>query len=174
MEPKRIVIRFFQLLMLGASLIVVSTTAIADLRVLFRFDESGHHVHSVTEAPVYQSLRKSEPEDATISPDSGLLPESLSAAERVAVAVTQLRATTATLLWFDASGVWLSNSEVPDPRVAHAPAHIDGVNESQVGFSSGAWLATGPDDATEVTILFPAHAALALGFEEWHATLSKK
>ena len=173
MELERIVSRLFQLAALVACLCIVNANAWADVRVLFRFVASGHHVHSLTKAPTRQLLRKPEPDVAKISSRSATLADSLLVSERISAATAQLRATTATLLWFDSSGAWLSNSEVPDPRVAHAPAHIDGVNQSQVGLYSGAWLATGPDEASEVTILFPANAAVALGFEQWHAVLSR-
>ncbi|MFK7852724.1 MAG: hypothetical protein AB8B79_01370 [Granulosicoccus sp.] len=151
----------------------MSTAALADWRVLFRFDGSGHHVHSLTKAPTRERLRKSSNLSAS-APDARKLPMDLSASERVAAARLQLQPRIATLLWFDADGQWLGSTEVPDPRVAHSPSHIDGVNESYIGLNHGAWLATGPDEATTVTVLFAAFDALALGNEEWHAVMSEE
>lgn len=165
--------RLFQQLALCVLLGMLYTAAWADLRVLFRFDASGHHVHSLTNAPQRELLRKPAfKNDKTTSRQINST-HSLSISERIAAAVAQLRPATATLLWFDANGVWLSNSETPDPRLAHSPAHIDGVNESFVSLDHGAWLASGPNDAASVTILFPSHVALVLGFEQWHAVLRR-
>jgi len=172
MELDRIVSGFSQQVAIFVCLSIIATVAQADLRVLFRFDESGHHVHSLTKAPSRQLLRKSASDGASILARSADMAHWPSVEERVDAARMNLHESTATLLWFDANGRWLSNTQVPDPRVTHSPAHIDGVTESFVSLSTGAWLANGPDEAALVTILFPAHAALALGAEEWHAEMS--
>lgn len=152
----------------------LNSAALADLRVLFRFDESGHHVHSLTKAPTRQRLGKLSKQIATAAAGARNQSPELSASERVVLARLQQQPRIATLIWFGADGRWLGNSEVPDPRIAHSPSHIDGVNESFIGLNHGAWLATGPDGAATVTVLFTAFDALALGTEEWHAVMSEE
>ena len=173
MEPEHTVRRRLQQLVLVGLLSMIYADAWADLRVLFRFDGSGHYVHSLTKAPQRVLLRKPAHDGVKIMSRQAGVFEPLSMSDRVTAASAELRPAMATLLWSDTNGGWLSNSEVPDPRVAHSPAHIDGVNESFVGLDSGAWLASGPDEATAVTILFPAHVGLALGTEQWHVALAK-
>ncbi len=159
-------------------LYLFSAATSADLRVLFRFDESGHHVHSVTKAPVRLSLRqgiKSDDFNRKSAATAGRARDvTMSAELRILEARRQMPANRAILLWFDETGEWLSNSIVSDPRVAHSPAHISGLSESYVSLNSGAWLVNGPDEADSVTLILPDFAALGLGSEQWSAVLPKR
>ncbi len=138
MELERTVNRLFQQVILCISLSLISLVVVADIRVLVRFDESGHFVHSLTEAPTQKVLRKTAPDSTVISARSTQLTHVLSPSDRIEAARALLRDETATLLWFDASGIWLSNTEEPDPRVTRAPSHIDGDSKSHTGLNHGA------------------------------------
>ncbi len=125
-------------------------TAKADIRVLLSFDAAGHHVHQVI-----RDLNNVEGVSPNRSP-------------------VNLAEPPVTLTWYDSSGQVLATTRLPDPRIARSPAHIDGDINSLVTLDEGAWLATGPDFAQSVAILLPAWDSLALGAEQWHASLESR
>ncbi|NND90522.1 MAG: hypothetical protein HKN42_06630 [Granulosicoccus sp.] len=125
---------------------VLSTSAVqADLRVLFRFDETGVQVHKVIsttrDRARTDSLRTEVPDD--------------------------IPAAMATLIWRDENGAIAHISIVPDPRVSHSPEHMYGTSPSQVGLSGGAWVADAPDNAYSVVIELQERVDLALSAETW-------
>jgi uncharacterized protein YcfL len=155
----------------------------ADLRVLFRFDGSGHFVHRVIPVNYGQdSSRSKKSSQQNASQILNSLP--VSAIERGRswknAEVSQLRKKQANYLdgfvrltWFDAAGVELAQTEVPDPRVAHSPSHAEGFNASRSEVLEGAWLATGPDLATSVSISLPESSKLDLAAEYWNLELRR-
>ncbi len=131
----------------------------SEQRVLLSFDNSGHHVRQIihSEAQVLQA----EP--------TPLLETELNYLQ---AAVADLVPGQAMLLWQDDEGGWYPRSQVPDPRVSHAPAHIFGAENSQVGDVSGAWLVSGSGRASRLIILLPRNTALGLAFEQWDVALN--
>ena len=166
------------LLILGA--LLVSGSVQADIRVLFRFDESGHFVHRIIQTASQRQLssaKRSHSENShhTAKP---VRPETASPIDRGRdwqnASIPTHRRTDAglseefaTLVWLDASGDELIKTEVSDPRIVHSPSHAEGFNASQSGLAAGAWLATGPDLAVRVHIFLPESVVLGLPSEVW-------
>lgn len=167
------------------------SSAKADIRVLFAFDESGHRAHKVvsviSRTPFVQ---RAEPSGASGRSKSAEQP-SLSAIDtgravnmqrsgqiqgkslvsRFAERIESSRFSE--LYWYDEQGTLIATTRAPDPRVARAPGHIEGAAEAMVRLNSGAWLATGPDDATHVQVFLPETGTLSLGPEQWHISLER-
>jgi len=146
-------------------LLLVSLPLRADVRVLFFFDESGHH------------LRKTYPVESRSAAVAGqfnrLSP--ISRGRSVLNASQQKNATSqdgflagyAHLTWIDSEGVTLATTRVPDPRIAHSPGHVLPQSASLVARMEGAWLAIGPDNADSVSIVLPETLSINLGREQW-------
>ncbi|MFT4728460.1 MAG: hypothetical protein ACI9UN_002969 [Granulosicoccus sp.] len=152
----------------------------ADIRVLFRFDASGHFVHRI-----YQISGQQKQATAKISPTknsnqatNSVRPFPASPIDRGRswqnALVPEIRRKQqgtvdgfARLVWFDLSGNDLAQTEVPDPRIVHSPSHTLGVNASRNGLTDGAWLASGPESAVRVTVLLPESMILGLATEFW-------
>ncbi len=166
---------------------LVSVPAQADVRVLFRFDESGHHVHRVIHVVAQQAFKTNDEAPLTgigtrrrinepVAPPMSAIASGRSADHQQNSQSMQLlanpdRAGFAEIVWFDETGLKLSQTSVPDPRVTHSPLHIEGVNASRMALESGAWLATGPDTARNLTITLRADVDLGLGPELWQVSL---
>lgn len=165
---------------------LLAVPAQADIRVLFRFDGSGHHVHRVIHVVAQQAFkandearltgigtrrRINEPLAPLSAIASGRSADHPKNSQRSQFHVNPRRTGFADLIWFDERGLQLSQTSVPDPRITHSPLHIDGVNASRTAVESGAWLATGPDSARSMTITLPADTDLGLGPELWQVFL---
>jgi len=133
----------------------------AEVRVLLSFDNSGHRVEQIMQFDSATHALSQRPVNAV--PEQNQTLES---------AILSLQPRMATLIWLDAQGRWRAQTTEPDPRVAHSPAHIDGTDSGLVGEVAGAWLVSGPDSASSLTILLPADVTLGLGFEQWTLSLS--
>ena len=165
---------------LVCSLLLFGTVE-ADIRVLFRFAASGHFVHRVIQVArpyAVSAERKSLAENS--NPNSNA--RSVSPIDRarswrnaeVSEARRKQKGTVdgfATLTWFDASGVEMTQTEVPDPRIVHSPSHVDGVNASRNAISEGAWLVSGPDSASSVRVSLPESTILGLAAQSWNLPL---
>lgn len=164
---------------------LVSIPAKADVRVLFRFDAAGHHVHRVVSVRAQQNF-KADDAPLTGSGTRRAITESPAPLSAIAsgrsadhqqgsqvrqLNAKHLRAGYADLVWFDENGLQISQTNVPDPRITHSPLHIDGADASRTALESGAWLATGPDSARSLTIKLPADTLLGLGSELWNVSL---
>lgn len=142
-------------------LCITSVTAAGEQRVLLSFDNAGHHVRHVvklkrttttnplTKNPLVLNLER---------PDINAL-------------MRQLQPGVALLVWTDNEGYAHLHTREPDPRISHAPAHINRAGASRLGQAAGAWLITGPDVATMVTILLPSDPSLGLASEQWAVSL---
>jgi len=137
----------------------------ADQRVLLSFDNAGHQVRQVVRPTVYQgsflaekNAEKNSHEPKTHKPDVDLL-------------ASQQLPGTALLLWLDDEGYLHARTDESDPRVSHAPAHINSSAGSRQGNLSGAWLVTGPASATSLKIFLASDPALGLAAEQWHISL---
>jgi hypothetical protein len=166
------------LILIGTLLIFGNVEA--DIRVLFRFDASGHFVHRI-----YQIGGQQKQAAANISStkNSNQATNSVrsfpvSPIERGRswqnASVPEVRRKQqgavdgfAQLVWFDLSGNDLVQTEVPDPRIVHSPSHTLGFNASRNGLVEGAWLASGPELAVSVTVLLPESTILGLANEFW-------
>ncbi len=135
-------------------------------RVLLSFDDAGHQVRKIVriEAKNTLQVRPSEPDTQVL--------DTLAEESYLDTLISQLKPGNATLVWLDESGRWYANTSEPDPRVAHAPSHINGRSQGRVGDVVSAWLVTGPESARFLTILLPEDASLALAFEQWNINLS--
>ena len=135
-------------LCMGLSL---SGSASADLRVLFMFDTSGVRADQVVDVA-----------------DSG---------ENYPASVAELpvlpQEYMVMMKWMDSNGQLLAVTQIPDPRVASSPGHIDPSSVSSVGLAEGAWVGNGPDGAEMVTVDFPERIALGLSPETWTVSLRK-
>ena len=76
------------------------------------------------------------------------------------------------VLWLDDQGLQQASTKVPDPRLSHGPSHVDGLSKSRHGERSGAWLVTGPSEATQLLVLLPEDLSLGLGYEMWEVSLA--
>ena len=165
---------------------LVSVPAQADVRVLFRFDESGHHVHRIVHVVAQKSFKANDEESLTAigtrrrlnKPPAPLtaIASGRSADHRQDSKTSSFlanpgRAGFADIIWFDENGSELSQTKVPDPRVTHSPLHIEGANASRMALETGAWLATGPDSAHSLIITLRADVDLGLGPELWQVWL---
>lgn len=160
-----------------------SNAAFADVRLLIRFDESGHYLHRLFSVAAPQKLGKSLALEST-SDSSTISPPSI---ESTPIARGRSIASASTspsvgrsfngidgfvrLIWEGTQGQALAQTLLPDPRVVHSPNHIHGVQASRTGLSKGAWLATGPSEAVSVTILLPESLPLSLAAETWVLSL---
>lgn len=165
-------------LLLVAALLFANS-AFADLRLLIRFDESGHHLHRLfTVAPREILSKASTMQDTSArSNKSQPITEATPIARGRSVATASADPTPGRsvqgidgfvrLVWEDSSGLQLAQTLLPDPRVVHSPTHITGVQASRAALTSGAWLATGPAEANSVTILLPESLPLGLSAETW-------
>ena len=170
------------IIILIACLLFIST-AKADIRVLIRFDSSGHFVHQIF------SVARQENDIASkkvlkAQPNSGanmsVSPIERGRSWRNAEISSSFRSKQtlgtngfARLTWYDLSGVMLAQTEVPDPRVVHSPSHIDGFAASWSSLSSGAWLVSGPESAVTVKIILPESTMLGLATEYWNLELNR-
>lgn len=146
--------------LLGA-LFLLSPVIADDQRILLSFDNSGHQVRQIVRSPP-RTLRESSA-DGVSTVVRGL--------RDIQVLIAELQPGVAVLLWADDDGHIHARTEEPDPRISHAPAHIDGSSKSRSGNTSGAWLIGGPEEATSVTILLPSDPSLGLAFEQWDVQL---
>lgn len=166
------------LILVGSLLIVANVKA--DLRVLFRFDASGHFVHRIFPVASRQQLaiKKLSALESPKNIENSAPPFQISSIDRGRswqnAAVSEGRRKQigpvdgfVRLAWFDLSGNELVQTELPDPRVVHSPSHAEGINASRNGLTEGAWLASGPDSAVSVTISLPESTILGLAAEFW-------
>lgn len=160
-------------LWLLGSLLVVGH-AEAEIRVLFSFDPSGHFVHKIYKVADQQTgVTPSGAKAAGSAVEIAVSPIERGRSWKNAQ-VPEVRAKQQEILnryvklvWFDASGTELAQTEVPDPRVVHSPSHTEGFNASRNGLTEGAWLAAGPDSAVRVDISLPELPLLGLAAEFW-------
>lgn len=162
------------------AVLLFSKTASADLRLLIRFDESGHFLHRLFTVPPQERLAKS----TTLNP-SARNSESMSQPIIGSAPIARGRSVASAsvnpapgrsvqgidafvrLVWENSDGIQIAQTLLPDPRVVHSPTHINGLQASRSGLASGAWLATGPSEANSVTILLPESLPLGLASETW-------
>ena len=142
-------------------LLSVSVVQADEQRVLLSFDGSGHQVRQI----VYTNSAMETVPELETSTSSAVVPD-LPALRR------DMKPGSATLLWLDDAGLQMALIYEPDPRLSHAPSHIDGSSESRFGEQTGAWLVTGPADATQLLVLMAENQALGLGFETWNLSLA--
>ena len=140
---------------------ITSSVFAGEQRVLMSFDNSGHHVRHIANLESTRTLR------------SGIKNSRVTTLERpdIEAMISELQPGVALIVWTDDEGYLQLKTEEPDPRVSHAPAHINGAGASRLGQRAGAWLVIGPDSATSITILLPSDASLGLGFEQWEVLL---
>lgn len=136
-------------LLVTVALLPVDTVR-AELRVLFRFDDTGTHVYRLYQVD----------DDIDLQNSTGS--SSADASSK----------TDAVLTWLDANGDILAVTRVPDPRMAYSPGHVEGTGPSRIGLLTGAWVASGPDRAESVVVTFPERASLSLAPEIWTLSLS--
>jgi len=142
---------------------MMTTVIASEQRVLLSFDNSGHQVRKIVYPEAQPMLLQPATPDATARQRSQIDVQSL---------IATLEPGTARLIWKDDDGLVAANTEVPDPRILHAPGHVSGPNKSLLGQKSGAWMVEGPQSATSVMILLPAHLSLGLAFEQWEVLLA--
>ena len=130
-------------------------------RVLLSFDGSGHQIRQIIRTSGVSEIRpESEPDGS-----SKVVPDLLALRR-------DMRSGSATLLWLDNAGLQMAVVYEPDPRLSHAPSHIDGTGESRLGENAGAWLVTGPEGATQLLVLLAEVQSLGLGVETWDLSLA--
>ncbi|MFK8075330.1 MAG: hypothetical protein AB8B84_01995 [Granulosicoccus sp.] len=164
---------------------LISNTASADVRLLIRFDESGHFLHRLFPVAPEERLAKSTElsSSASISakisqPTIGSAPiargRSIASASVYPASGRSIQGidTFVRLVWKNSDGQQIAQTLLPDPRVVHSPTHINGIEASRTALTSGAWLATGPSEAASVTILLPESQPLGLAAETWSLRLS--
>ena len=178
----------FLMILLVTSLAFVSV-AEADIRVLFRFDESGHEVHRVFSMAPRISFKQSSvdssdgegisarrrnlsqqsmsPIEAGRSASIGIESESFSRSKKEVGEYCRLD-------WYDAAGNRISTTQAPDPRITRSISHINSNSDVLAVVKQGGWVATGPDEATYVQVFLPQMIALALGPEQWHVDLERE
>lgn len=173
-------------LLLLVSLLLIVGSVEADIRVLIRFDESGHYVHRVFQVAVRQDLsavRAARVQNLNQS-DAVAKPLPVSPIQRgrswqnAQVSEGRKKQSNVTdgfarLVWFDNTGKELTQTEVDDPRIVHSPSHTEAVNASRSGKTEGAWLVSGPESAVKVTISLPESTVLSLAAELWILDLSR-
>ncbi len=173
--------RWFLLL----AVLLISNTASADLRLLIRFDESGHFLHRLFVVPPQERLAKST-ELSLSARNSANISEPIIGSAPIARGRSIASASVnpapgrsvqgidsfVRLVWENTDGQQIAQTLLPDPRVVHSPTHINGIQASRTGLTSGAWLATGPSEADSVTILLPESQPLGLAAEIWTLRLS--
>jgi len=129
-------------------------------RVLIRFDDSGHQVKNVWQTGA----------------NTGKIKEPLARSSQTmpfdAAALSYPEPGSALVVWLDSQHVELLRSFEPDPRLSHAPSHINGAGQSRIGGREGAWLITGPVLAVSVYIMLPADLSVGLGPERWELALA--
>lgn len=154
-----------RLLALGLAFCIAGLAPVAagEISVLLSFDNSGHQVVLVRSVG-------SPDAPASATPESSIGNEILD----MSTLIKELESGTATLVWKDENGHLQSRTYEPDPRVTRSPGHIDGEAGTRVGERKGAWLVSGPDTATSLTILLPGDVAVGLGFEQWEIALVPK
>jgi len=159
----------------------------ADVRVLIRFDASGHHVHKLVHLPTVKQPETTRDDLVPSSPQATDTrrgtpinrSRSLVAATAPIPSLTGQGPTQfltrnrefVTIHWFDVSGSLIAETFVTDPRIAHSPAHVQVVAASKTGFRTGAWLAIGPDSADNFSIYLPENPTLDLPAEVWQLSL---
>lgn len=154
----------FCVLMLFRALCVLCVSSIViagEQRVLMSFDNSGHHVRHIVMSQSRRSMQSTVKDNAASHIEHS----------DIEALISRLRPGFALLVWKNNAGHSNVQTKVPDPRVSHAPAHINGSGKSRLGKREGAWLVVGPDSATSVNILLPANPSLGLGFEQWEVSL---
>ena len=142
-------------------LIGFSAVQAGEQRVLLSFDGSGHQVRQI----VHTDSTPAKVPGLETSTSYAVVPD-LQALRR------EMKAGSATLLWLDDAGSQMALVYEPDPRLSHAPSHIDGTSESRFGEQAGAWLVTGPAGATQLLLLLAEDQSLGLGFESWNLSLA--
>jgi len=156
----------------------------ADVRVLLRFDATGHHVHrviSISAPEIFRPDREGSSDGSRRNIATARAPLSAIAggrssdhgenSQRFETTEKRDREGFAQLAWFDDRGLLISQTVVPDPRITHSPSHIVGAEASRVGLENGAWLATGPDAARSLSIRLGSDFSLGLGPEQWQVLL---
>lgn len=140
-----------QWLLLSAA-VLFSSTALAELRVLIKFDEAAHRVHRLVEVEsTIAELTESQP--------------GLSASEQSVGEVS--------VLWLDATGAVLRRERMSDPRVTHAPLLTAEASPTFVGVTDGAYMVSGPTGSVILEIQLPANDALALHEQTWQFELNR-
>ncbi len=170
--------------LLLVSALLMSNLASADVRVLIRFDSSGHYTHrifdmassgqfEIGQKTAKQSDLKSTPIYSASPISRGRSVAGASSLPRAAKGSADINGFIR-LVWKQADGVQLAQTQIPDPRIVHSPAHVQGFQASRAALESGAWLATGPSDATSVVIYMPESVSLGLMQETWTLALNVK
>lgn len=136
--------------LLGCVLALYSVYGFADVRVLMRFDESGHQMHRI------------------IRIDS--ISSELRLSKRLADTIKLLSAeNSATVEWMDASSEVIKREVISDPRITHAPATGELAHAILL---QGAYMLTGPTGSMTVIIQLPANSAIGLQAERWRVELA--
>jgi len=138
-----------------ATLLLCSSVALAEVRVIVEYDSSGYRVLRVVELAPSQSLPISDhlgdQTNAQITPND---------------AISKVK-----LHWFSADGVLINTALMDDPRVTHAP--LTGADESPsvVGLETGAFVVSGPSDSAVLEIHMPVNVTLGLDQQLWRMDL---
>jgi len=146
-------------------LLLLSFPLSADIRVLFFFDESGHHLRNTY--PIESRSSVSSGQTTQNSPIGRGRSVQNASQEKNTLNPGDLLTGYAFLTWMDSNGATLATTRVPDPRIAHSPGHVLAQSASLVARTEGAWLAIGPDNADSVSIVLPETLAISLGPEQW-------
>lgn len=130
-------------------------------RVLLSFDNAGHRVEKILHTDNRQVLT-----------DTPVPQEFIAVAPDLPALQKELVPGFVIVLWLDDQGLQQASTKVPDPRLSHGPSHVDGLSKSRHGERSGAWLVTGPSEATQLLVLLPEDLSLGLGYEMWEVSLA--
>lgn len=139
-------------LLLFTVLVAVSALSRADIAMLIRFDEAGHHIHRVF------ALEEESPMDSIFG--------NRRSTERRANAPMRI-------LWFDSAGLLLNTSYHLDPRRTHAPTTggLDVETVTWVAMQVGAYRVTGPTETASIVLELPQREMPPLSAERWILTL---
>lgn len=129
----------------GLGMLWLVGQAQADLRVLFRFDDVGVHVHHVTRLGKQSDFSQVTDADSLSGMPEGMIE----------------------VQWLDSNDQLLAVTHVSDPRVTHSPNHTNGFTVSRLGLTTGGWVADGPELARSVIVALPDRSALGLAAETW-------
>jgi len=123
----------------------------AEIRVLIKFDESGHHIHRLVSVASINPLLEAEQQvQADILSDPGSV----------------------VVRWLDGDGSTLQMTNMEDPRLTHLPLTGADTRPTIVDINQGAYLVSGPSESTILEIRLPANGALALDAQTWQFELN--
>ncbi len=145
-----------------SGLSLISSTAVAELRVLVEYDAYGHRLMRVVE-------RKAKPQ----APQSLHLKTAPAAQENNNGQGHEHAHTSITLLWYAADGSLIESQSMGDPRLTHAPLEATGQAPTVIGLDSGAYVVSGPSQSAVLEIQLPQNDILGLDAQSWRLELTR-